>query len=266
MVNMFGGGGASRRKALAAGAAALAGVVTAVVIVTTLGGDDEPAAAAPATTDASTTVAPTTEATTTTAPTTTTSTTTTPPTTAPPTTAAPTTVPPTTAPPTTPPSTTVPVTTPIAQLEQPIAPPADEYAREPVIALGTLSIPEIGVEMTMYEGIRLTTLDLGPGHWPGSAMPGSPGNVVVGGHRTSKHKVFRKVDQLVAGDEVIFTGGDGTRHIYVVNRVEIVQPTDVWIIDPTPTPTATLFACHPPGSTTQRIVVFADFRETIPAA
>ncbi len=123
--------------------------------------------------------------------------------------------------------------------------------------MGTISIPKIGVEMTMYEGIRLTTLDYGPGHWPGTALPGQIGNVVVGGHRTSKHKVFRNVDQLVAGDEIIFTDANGV-HVYIVNRVEIVSPTDVWIINPTETATATLFACHPPGSTAQRIVVFAD--------
>ena len=123
--------------------------------------------------------------------------------------------------------------------------------------MGTISIPKIGVEMTMYEGIRLTTLDYGPGHWPGTALPGQIGNVVVGGHRTSKHRVFRNVDQLVTGDEIIFTDANGV-HVYIVNRVEIVSPTDVWIINPTETATATLFACHPPGSTAQRIVVFAD--------
>ncbi len=125
--------------------------------------------------------------------------------------------------------------------------------------MGTISIPKIGVEMTMYEGIRLTTLDYGPGHWPGTALPGQIGNVVVGGHRTSKHRVFRNVDQLVAGDEIIFTDANGV-HVYIVNRVEIVSPTDVWIINPTETATATLFACHPPGSTAQRIVVFADLK------
>ncbi len=125
--------------------------------------------------------------------------------------------------------------------------------------MGTLSIPKIGVKMTMYEGIRLTTLDYGPGHWPGTALPGQIGNVVVGGHRTSKHRVFRNVDQLVAGDEIIFTDANGT-HVYLVSRVEVVNPTDIWIIDPTETATVTLFACHPPGSTAQRIVVFADLK------
>ena len=125
--------------------------------------------------------------------------------------------------------------------------------------MGRLVIPKLGVDMTMYEGIRLTTLDHGPGHWPGSALPGQPGNVVVGGHRTSKHRVFRNVDDLVAGDQIIFSDANG-EHVYLVNRVEIVDPTAVWIINPTETPTATLFACHPPGSTRQRIVVFADLQ------
>ena len=140
---------------------------------------------------------------------------------------------------------------------EPIAPPADSYAQEPVIEVGSIAIPKLGVDMTMYEGIRLTTLDYGPGHWPGTAMPGQLGNVVVGGHRTSSHRVFRNVDQLVPGDEIVFRDGNGV-HTYAVDRVEIVDPSAVWIVNPTATPTATLFACHPPGSTAQRIVVFAD--------
>ena len=39
--------------------------------------------------------------------------------------------------------------------------------------MGRILIPRIGVDMTMYEGVRMTTLDHGPGHWPGSALPGS---------------------------------------------------------------------------------------------
>ena len=162
-------------------------------------------------------------------------------------------------------STTTPTTTSTSSttsttLPQPIAPPSDPNAAEPVIELGRISIPAIGVDMKMYEGIRLTTLDYGPGHWPGSAMPGKPGNMVVGGHRTSKHKVFRNIDDLVAGDEIVFTDPDGTQHVYVVNRIEVVEPDAMWIVEPTETPTTTLFACHPPGSTRQRIVVFADLR------
>ena len=166
----------------------------------------------------------------------------------------------TTAAPTSTTSTLAPTTTTLAkQVSQPITPPTDTNATEPLIELGRLLIPAIGVDMVMYEGIRMPTLDRGPGHWPGTAMPGQAGNVVVAGHRTSKHKVFRNIDDLAAGDQIIFQDATG-EYVYLVNRVEVVQPTDVWIINPTDTPTATLFACHPPGSTRQRIVVFADLQ------
>ena len=89
-------------------------------------------------------------------------------------------------------------------------------------------------------------------------MPGQVGNVVVAGHRTSGHQVFRNIDALVEGDEILFTNTDGSVHRYRVTSSRIVVPTEVWIVDQTPTPTATLFACHPPGSVRERYVVFAE--------
>ena len=85
-------------------------------------------------------------------------------------------------------------------------------------------------------------------------MPGQVGNVVVAAHRTSHGAPFRHIDQLVAGDVVNFTIDDQVIE-YVVTSTEIVNPDALWIVDPTDTPTATLFACHPPGSVAQRIVV-----------
>jgi sortase A len=117
-----------------------------------------------------------------------------------------------------------------------------------------MSIPSIGLNAPMYEGIRLTTLNHGPGHWPGSASPGQVGNAVVAGHRTSHNAEFRRLDRLGPGDIVTFTTPDGVFDYSVVGT-EIVSPDAMWIIDPSDTPTATLFACHPPGSTRQRIVV-----------
>jgi sortase A len=105
----------------------------------------------------------------------------------------------------------------------------------------------------MYEGIRLSTLDRGPGHWPGSAMPGQAGNVVVAGHRVSHNAEFRRLDELVAGDEVIMSTFEG-RFVYRVVSTQIVTPDALWIVEQTPARTATLFACHPPGSVRERIV------------
>ena len=146
-------------------------------------------------------------------------------------------------------STTVPATLP-----NPESPPADPNATEPLVELGTIEIPRIGVTKSMYEGITLTTLNHGPGHWPGTAMPGNPGNVVIAGHRVSHDKPFRNLDKLEPGDQVIMTT-DAGRFVYQVTGTDIVYPDALWIVDQTADYTATLFACHPPGSTKQRIVV-----------
>jgi sortase A len=152
-------------------------------------------------------------------------------------------------------TTTAPTTSAAPEtLPNPESPPADPRAAEPLVALGTIEIPKIGISKSIYEGITLTTLDHGPGHWPGTAMPGKFGNVVIAGHRVSHDKPFRNLDQLVEGDDVFMTTGDG-RFDYKVTGIEIVTPDAVWIADQTPDYTATLFACNPPGSTRQRIVV-----------
>ncbi len=132
---------------------------------------------------------------------------------------------------------------------------------EPVIEMGRIDIPKIGVSMAIFEGMTNATLDLGPGHWPGTALPGELGNVVVGGHRVSKHSVFRHVDQLVPGDAIIITNAAGVPSTYVVSAVEIVDPTAMWIIEQQRAHTATLFACHPPGSVAQRIVVHSQLKD-----
>jgi sortase A len=151
----------------------------------------------------------------------------------------------------------------IGQAPATAAPPAETLpaaraipteGSEPYVELGTIEIPALGVVKPMLEGVTMSTLDRGPGHWPGTAMPGHQGNVVIAGHRVSHDKPFRNVDRLVAGNEVILTTADG-RFVYHVVATEIVAPDAVWIVNQSPDYTATLFACHPPGSTRQRIVV-----------
>lgn len=62
------------------------------------------------------------------------------------------------------------------------------------------------------------------------------------------------------GDEIIFETDAGT-FTYLVTDAQVIEPTDLWIISQTPAFTATLFACHPPGSTAQRYAVFAELAQ-----
>jgi sortase A len=133
-------------------------------------------------------------------------------------------------------------------------PPTAPPRPKPKTQIGEIRIPKIGLVHPIYEGVTLDVVDHGPGHWPGSAVPGQLGNSVFAGHRVTHSHPFRNLDQLVPGDEVFFT----TRHgefTYRVTSQEIVSNKDTGIVKPTPEATLTLFACHPPGSAKQRIVV-----------
>jgi sortase A len=132
--------------------------------------------------------------------------------------------------------------------------PADPYAAEPIQEIGTIEIPKIGLVHPIFHGITMRNIDKGPSHWPGTALPGEVGNAVFAGHRVTKTRPFRNIDQLAEGDHVIFTV-NGVRTVFAVTGHEVVGPTALHIVDQTATPTATLFACHPPGSARYRYVV-----------
>ena len=145
-------------------------------------------------------------------------------------------------------------TTTTLALPHPTPPPADPYANVPVTQIGTILIPKIGLAHPIFEGVWLTVVDHGPGHWPGSAQPGHIGNAVFAGHRVTHTHPFLDLDLLAPGDHVVFDMPDGV-FTYAVTSITIVLPTDVGITDPTRTPTITLFACNPKHSAAQRIVV-----------
>lgn len=138
-------------------------------------------------------------------------------------------------------------------LPQPQPAPLDAYADVPIIQIGTIAIPKINLLHPIFEGVWLTVVDNGPGHWPGSAVPGQRGNSVFAGHRVTHSHPFLDMDLLAPGDKVIFDMPNGT-FTYAITSISIVQPEDLHIVTPTATPTVTLFACHPKHSAEQRIV------------
>lgn len=158
-------------------------------------------------------------------------------------------------------TTEAPTTTTTAALPRqattPIDVPPDPYAPEPEVVIGRIVIPRLGLDVPLNQGVTLNNIDNGPSHWPGSAMPGEIGNVVVAGHRVTNTRPFRNIDDLQPGDEIRFEVG-GAWTTYRVRAHEIVTPDQMRIAAPTDTPVVTLFACHPPGSARFRYVVVGD--------
>ena len=135
----------------------------------------------------------------------------------------------------------------------PVAPPPEDGSDDPRCELGSIEIPQHRRRRADVRGHPADHPRSRPGALARHGDAGQVGNVVVAGHRISHNADFRHLDQLVPGDEVIFN----TATAVTVPRAgtEIVAPDAMWIVDQTAAHTATLFACHPPGSTRQRIVV-----------
>ncbi len=122
--------------------------------------------------------------------------------------------------------------------------------------LGMLRIPALGLEVVTFEGVGTQTLRKGPGHMPGTALPGQPGNAVISGHRTTYGRPFYDFDLLVEGDRIEIETAIGT-HVYEVTETFIVEPTDVWVTDDKPGGWLTLTTCNPKFSARERLIVTA---------
>jgi sortase A len=122
--------------------------------------------------------------------------------------------------------------------------------------VGTLDIPEIGVDQVVVEGTGSAQLAVGPGHYIDTPLPGQPGNVGIAGHRTTHGRPFYDLNLLVTGDPITVTTLQGSFRYRVV-RSEVVAPTDLSVLAPSTVPELTLTTCTPRYSAAQRLVVVA---------
>jgi sortase A len=130
-------------------------------------------------------------------------------------------------------------------------------------AIARIRIPKIGVNYVVVKGTDPGDLRRGPGLFPETPLPGAPGTVAIAGHRTTYGAPFREVDELDRGDRVTVTVPYG-RFTYRVERLRIVDPTALWVIQRVGYDRLVLTACHPLFSAAQRIVVFARLIRTEP--
>ena len=119
-----------------------------------------------------------------------------------------------------------------------------------------LQIPRLNVDAPVVQGDGWEQLKKGVGQHIGSANPGQDGNVVLTAHNDVYGELFRYLDQLQPGDNVIVYTQQ-RQHVYVVDRTVLVEPTAVEVMASTGSPTVTLISCYPYLVDNQRIVVFA---------
>lgn len=138
-----------------------------------------------------------------------------------------------------------------------------------------MRIPRFGQDyaVPMAGGVsRARTLDpIGIGHYPGTTMPGQPGNFALAAHRTTWGKPFHRIAELHVGDAIVVETQDGW-YTYRFRTLEYVRPDQVEVLLPVPqemnvpagTAYITLTSCSPMYSMTERIVAYGVFDSFTP--
>jgi sortase A len=136
-----------------------------------------------------------------------------------------------------------------------------------------IRIPRLGkgFHYVVIEGVSVADLRKGPGHYPGTALPGQVGNFVVSGHRTTYLAPFNKLGELRDGDKILIDTR-ASQYVYKITTTKVVQPDDVSVAAPVPehpkaNPTKrliTLTTCNPKYSAAQRLIVYGQLISTAP--
>jgi sortase A len=135
---------------------------------------------------------------------------------------------------------------------------ADDFAGkvETGNGIGRIKIGSIGVDIVVVQGTDTASLQKGPGHYPDTAFPGQGKTIGIAGHRTTYLAPFRKINDIADGDEITLEMPYGT-FVYEVQKHEIVDPSQIEIVDNVGYERLVLTACHPLYSAAQRWAVFA---------
>jgi sortase A len=139
---------------------------------------------------------------------------------------------------------------------------ADRFARrvEAGEGIGRIRIDSIDLDLVVVEGTDTASLQKGPGHYPETGFPGQGQTIGVAGHRTTYLAPFRQINEIEDGDEIVLEMPYAT-FTYTTQKHEIVDPSQVEIVDDVGYERLVLTACHPLYSADQRWAVFARLAE-----
>jgi len=109
------------------------------------------------------------------------------------------------------------------------------------LPLAVLNIAGLGIEVPVYDGADDFNLNRGVARIRGTAVVDGDGNLGIAGHRDG---FFRGLKDIAIGDEIELMTATGSV-AYAVSSIDIVDPDDVWVLEPTQQKTITLVTCYP---------------------
>ena len=127
-------------------------------------------------------------------------------------------------------------------------------------AIGLIEIDSVGISAPLFAGVDERSLNAGVGLIPHMAAF-QEGNAGIAGHRDG---FFRSLRDIALDDVITITTVQQVFQ-YRVSATFVVEPEDVWVLEPTSTSTLTLVTCYPfyfVGSAPERFIVRAQLITT----
>ena len=124
------------------------------------------------------------------------------------------------------------------------------------VVVGHLEIPRLDISVVVLEGATPESLADAAGHIEGTSLPGLSGNVGIAAHRDT---FFGPLREIRPNDAITLRTTDGNFR-YLVNRTEVVAPSDIGVLHQTSDAELTLVTCYPfryRGPSPQRFIVHA---------
>ena len=123
--------------------------------------------------------------------------------------------------------------------------------------IGELEIPRLHLTAPVKAGDDDSVLDFSVGYLPYTPLPWMPGNSAFAAHRD---RLFRPLEHIRQGDAITLSTSRGLLQ-YRVLRTLIVNPSEVWVLNPIPNVSLTLITCYPfsfVGHAPHRFIVQAE--------
>ena len=137
----------------------------------------------------------------------------------------------------------------------------DSLEKKTDLPIAILRIPQIELEVPVYNDTDDLTLNRGVGRILGTARVGEGGNLGIAGHRDG---FFRGLKDIGQGAALELEGPSGIDE-YIVDKIRIVKPEDTSVLAKTPRQTLTLVTCYPfyyVGNAPERYIVTASLRDS----
>lgn len=142
------------------------------------------------------------------------------------------------------------------RVEEQFSGPVIEPTTGPTMA-ERIQIPAINLDAVVVQGDGWEQLIKGVGQHLGTANPGEAGNMVLSAHNDIYNELFRYLELLEIGDEIIIHTRT-ERFIYKVVNYRIVEPTAVEVMAPSNDAIITLISCWPYKVDNMRYVVVGE--------